>query len=120
MSLTAPPVPTVPVDSLIECLFCFTSRTLSAQETQTFLAGGGLPSGVGVDPATVLFDYQAPASSLITLTAASVPPVVRDAAGAYHVELVVQTPGLWWFRGRGLDSSADPLAATFKQQFLAQ
>jgi hypothetical protein len=54
-----------------------------------------------VDPATVVFRVRAPSNrgkALAYTYGAGGSPVVRDAAGIFHLDLVVTEPGAWHVR----------------------
>lgn len=86
--------------NVVRVLFSFTTRALTDAEKATFLAGGGLPAGTGIDPAVVKFDYTAPGSSKATDTYPT--NVIKDATGSYHRDLdttIVTGGGEWVYRG---------------------
>lgn len=89
--------------------FCFTNRVLTDAERTAFVATGVLPAGVGVDPTSVTFEYQAPGAAYVTLSGAS---IVKDGIGAYHTVLTVNKVGMWLWRGRGFDVALKETAAT--------
>ena len=107
---------TYPVGNVVLCRFAFTTRALTNAELATFLAGGGLPAGIGVTPATVSFDYAIGQAAKTTLTGSQ---ITTDATGAYHVNLNVTTAGQWRYRGYGVDGSANPVACTPDVSFMA-
>lgn len=48
-----------------------------------------------LDPTTVKFTYRVNGGSATVLTYGSSPLVIRDATGAYHVDLDLTTTGTW-------------------------
>jgi hypothetical protein len=107
---------TYAVGNVVQCPFCFTNRALTPTELFTFLNGGGLPAGVGVDQTTVKFDYAINNGPTQTLSGAS---ISHDATGAYHANVTVTEAGDWKYRGYSLDGSGNPVAATATQHFTA-
>ena len=110
---------TYPVGAVAVCRFAFTLRQLTTLELARFLAGAGLPSGVGSSPNTVLFNYWAGGEVKTQLTTSTTPPIVQDATGAYHVNLPITVPGPWYYQGIGQDGSGNPVGATRRYLFQA-
>jgi hypothetical protein len=108
---------TWPLGSVVICRFAITFQPLTDAQLATFISGQGLPNGAGVDPAAALFDFAHDGLWTLGLTSVSTPPVVRDAAGAYHVALPATARGLWTYRGYGQDGSGNPLASTFRLNY---
>lgn len=98
-----------PSGSVVVCRFAFTLAPLTLSQLSAFIAGTGLPSGQGVTPTAVLFDFTPPDGETQTLTGAQ---ITLDAVGAYHVDLSVVNHGVWSYRGYGQDGSGDPVAST--------
>jgi hypothetical protein len=98
-----------PVGNQVECLFAFTTRPLTEQERNAFLAGSGLPAGVGIDQTTVMMDYKLNDGTPTTLSGAS---IIHDAAGAYHAVITLATRGSWKYHGYSVDGGGNPVAAT--------
>lgn len=84
------------------------SRVLTVAEEAAFMAGGGLPAGVGVDASSVAAEYQSPVALEPTRTSS----VVRAAAGEYHFAIVGTVAGAWNVRGLPLDAGGVPLGLT--------
>lgn len=103
-----------PSGSIVICRFAFTAQPLTPTQAAAFLAGQGLPSGQGVTPTAVLFDYTPPDGETVTLTGVQ---ITVDAAGAYHVPLPVVNHGVWSYRGYGKDGSGNPVVSTATQSF---
>jgi hypothetical protein len=101
-----------PVGNQVECLFAFTNRPLTEQERIAFLAGNGLPVGVGIDQTTVMMDYKLNDGTSTTLSGAS---IGQDATGAYHAVITLTAPGSWTYRGYSVDGGGNPVAATVTQ-----
>jgi hypothetical protein len=99
-----------PVGSQVTYRFYFATRPLNATEEERFIAGFGLPSGVGFDPTTVFADVQQPGETAPKTRAGA--EVVKDAVGAYHTIILVAADGLYYCRGRGQNSLGEPVAAT--------
>jgi hypothetical protein len=51
-----------------------------------------------VDPGAVLLKLKVPAGTVTTYTYGAGPEIVRDAAGAYHADLVLSAAGVWTYR----------------------
>lgn len=113
MSISSFPPIAFPVGAIAQCPFYFASRQLTAQEYATFIAGGGLPAGVGIDPTTVLFHYKL--NGVVT----SVTPT-RDAAGLYHANITVAAPGDYEWQGYGEDGGGNPFAAMSPRHFTGE
>lgn len=88
--------------------YCSTTRVLTAEEKATFLAGGGLPAGVGTETgvSSVVFEYQEPGAPWQPGT------VVKDATGAYHSNVPLVVQGDWLWRAKGLGASGAQVWAT--------
>lgn len=106
-----------PVGNLVRARFSFTTRELTDQEQAAYMAGDGLPDGIGTSPADVLADYQPSGGAVRTLEA---PDVVEDAEGAFHIIITADGPGIWKYRGRGLDDDGNAIAATEWHVFQAE
>lgn len=98
-----------PVGNQVECLFCFTTRVLTEQEEDAFLAGQGLPQGVGVDQTAVFMDWKVNGGAVTTLSGGS---VIHDGTGAYHGIITVAVAGTYEYRGYSKDGSSNAVAAT--------
>lgn len=103
-----------PVGSQRLCRFAATNRALTKAEEATFLEAGTLPVGTGVDPAKRFFDYRTPDG---TLTTKSESQVTKDATGAFHYVILVETEGPYHWRGYGKDSEGKAVFSTKKQSF---
>ncbi len=88
--------------------WCFTTRALTEVEREAFVAGKGLPAGIGHDPTKVKFE-QTPEGGATTSTEAG---VVKDAVGAYHYVLTPSTEGTLRWRGLGLNGASEIVEAT--------
>jgi len=88
--------------------YCSTTRALTAEEKATFLAGGGLPAGVGTEAgvSSEVFEYQEPGAAWRTAT------VVKDGTGAYHSTVQLPVQGDWLWRAKGLGPSGEQVWAT--------
>jgi hypothetical protein len=102
-----------PLGAVVQCPFYFANRELTATETSTFLAGGGLPAGVGVDPASVLFHYKIN-GALPALTATT----TKDATGLYHAVITPTEAGDYEWQGYGQDGGGNAVAAMSPRHFL--
>jgi hypothetical protein len=102
-----------PVGNVVECRFCFTNRALTLGEDLAFLAGGGLPAGVGVDQTTVTFHYAVNNAATVTTTVSA-----HDTTGAYHGMITVTEPGDYRYWGSSVDGSSNPVAATQSNHFM--
>jgi hypothetical protein len=107
----------IPCGSRPTLRFAFPARELTEQELARFLAGEGLPNGVGVDPNIVFLEYQQPNDSKGKRKEGE--EVVRDGSGEYHVVMPVgmDAAGVWQWRGRGEDEDGSPFACTPPQSF---
>jgi len=106
------------IGNVIRCPFAFLARDLTPDELGVFLTGGGLPSMVGVDPpGAVFFDYRIDGGAITTISGGG---VLHDAVGAFHVDLPVDTPGLWTYKGRADDLAGNPLVATLPGSFVVE
>lgn len=110
MSISSYPPNDYPVGAVVQCPFYFASRALTAEEYATFLAGGGLPAGVGVDPVTVMFRYK------LNGVTVNVAPV-KDATGLYHAVIPVTQAGDYEWQGYGEDAGGNPFAAMTPRHF---
>lgn len=88
--------------------FSLTTRSLTAAELATFVAGGGLPAGVGEDAAVAKVEYQGPTDAEPTVSTV----VVHDSTGAYHSSLALNEEGVWRWRGLLYGGGGEPLSAT--------
>jgi hypothetical protein len=100
---------TYAVGNQIECLFAFTDRPLTSVEQQAFLAGNGLPPGVGLDQITVKMDWKLNDGPTTTLADGQ---ILHDAPGAYHAIITTAAAGSVEYRGYSLDGAGNPLAST--------
>lgn len=119
MSLPYVQTNTWPVGNVVICRFCFGNRNLTPAEIAAFVAGNGLPAGVGVDQPVVECELELPTGSGWTeqiLTGAS---VVHDALGEYHVLVTAANPGTYSYRGFSVDGGGNPLASSRKMSFTA-
>jgi len=55
-------------------------------------------SGALVDPTTVTFEVKDPSNNITSYT---IPTVVRDSTGNYHLDVLLNASGPWWYRGDG-------------------
>lgn len=88
--------------------FSVTNRDLTAAELAAYVAGHGLPAGVGEDASTLKLEYQGPLDAAPTLSTA----VVRDAVGEYHSLLVGTVEGVWRWRGLAFGPLGESVAVT--------
>lgn len=97
--------------NIVTLRFCFTLRPLTTTEQAAFLAGQGLPDGVGVDQPVVSVVWG-PENTTITGSGVS-----HDATGAYSAQVTPAAAGLYGYKGyaTGLDGSA--IAATLPAGF---
>ena len=100
-----------PVGQVVKCPFYFASRELTNTEYATFVAGGGLPTGVGIDPVSVLFRYKLDNGPPTSTTP------TKDAVGLYHATITVSAPGDYEWQGYAQDGSANAVAAMWPQHF---
>lgn len=105
---------TYPVGTVVETPFYFATRALTAEEIATFEAGGGLPAGVGSDPAIVLYHYRLNGNAPVSVSA------VKDATGLYHALITVAAPGNYKWQGYGQDNLGNPVAATAPGYFMGE
>lgn len=106
----------------VRCRFGFTSRKLTPTEDGAFLAGQGLPEGVGVDAAIAFFDFKTATvagqwGEPSTLTGGD---ITRAAPGEYFTDLPVVSmvaKTTYRYSGRGIDDDAQPLVATLPREF---
>ena len=78
--------------------YAATTRPLTEAEKATFIAGGGLPAGIGTEAgvSSVTFEYQSAGSAWSTAA------VVKDATGAYHSVVSPLVQGALQWRAKGL------------------
>lgn len=112
-----------PAGSVVICRWSFTEQPLSVAQLETFVAGGGLPSGVTTqDPALPLFDWIDPTGTKRTITGLGTTvngvQIVLDTPGEYHAALPASLEGFWSYRGYGQDGSGNPVASSDKQTFV--
>jgi len=50
------------------------------------------------DPSTVIFKVMDPLGNITTSSGAA---VIKDSTGNYHVDILVATCGVWWYRVEG-------------------
>jgi hypothetical protein len=108
----------VPCGSQQKLRFGFPRRELTDAELETFEAGGSLPDGTGVDPPTVLLEFQKPHNDQTEVVDIG---IVREATGEYHLVLPIDMDqdGTWQWRGRGEEEDGSPFACTPPQSFEA-
>ena len=106
-----------PVGSQVICRFAFTSRALNPAELAAFIASSLLPSGIGIAPDLLYFDYEPPNGDAPTVLTGD--SISTDHVGAYHAVLPITLSGLWHYRGRGTDSDGTPVACTPDQAIRA-
>lgn len=58
-------------------------------------------NGTPTDPDTIVFKVRTPAGVETTYTYAIGPTVVRDGVGQYHVDVLLNQTGRWWYRWEG-------------------
>lgn len=98
-----------PVGSQVLCRFSFVLRKLTPNELEAFESGLGLPSGVGTDPATVVYESRGPDHDTVTIEGAA---IVKDGVGLYHTIIPVTAAGPFLGRGRGTTGGGAPVACT--------
>lgn len=82
-------------------------------ETEAYVAGEGLPTGIGIDYPAVFFDWSMAGFAWETNDAPS-----HDATGAYSAEVTTGPQlGQVFYRGRAEDGSGHPLDATTQTAF---
>ena len=69
---------------------------------------GDVLTGILTDPTTIRFRFLPPVGGVVTYTYLLDPQVVRDAAGIYHVDLVLAAEGRWYLR---FESDGDVVGA---------
>lgn len=55
-------------------------------------------TGVGVDPGTLMFEYKNPAGIITSYVYGVDSQLARDSAGNYHVDILGNVQGIWWWR----------------------
>jgi hypothetical protein len=102
-------IPSFPVGNETRLRFYFASRDLTEAELATFMAGGGLPAGIGKDPAGVISCVYTPAEGAEATAVAT-----RDGVGEYHLVVTPEANqrGQWWWRGQGLNAESKPQVTT--------
>lgn len=75
-------------------------------DTIRFTAAFTTAAGVASDPATLLFKYKKPNGTITTLTYGVDSAVVKDSTGNYHVDVVTDAVGHWFYRWAGSGSGA--------------
>jgi hypothetical protein len=55
-------------------------------------------AGAAVDPTTVTFEVKDPLNAITSYTS---PDVVRDSTGNYHLDVLLNASGPWWYRTEG-------------------
>lgn len=98
-----------PVGNQVVLRFYFGSRPLTTAEKAQYLAGNGLPAGVGQDQTTVKCDVTNPTGVTTTLSGGS---IIHDATGAYHAIFTLALKGTHEYQGYSLDGSNNPVART--------
>ncbi len=85
----------------------FTKRELTAAELATYVAGGGLPVGVGVDQFTAKAETEPPGDAATTTVS-----LAHDGTGEYSFTLTLDAFGIYRWRGVGKDNTGKQTAAT--------
>lgn|SRR5678816_1542546 len=57
--------------------------------------------GVTTDPTTVTIKYRTPTGTLVSKTYVTDPEVIKDSLGVFHMDVVLDMPGEWWYRIEG-------------------
>lgn len=104
------------VGNIVVCYFGFMNRALTLDERTTFLNGGGLPVGVGIDQNQALMQWSLNGGAETTLSGAS---ITHDGTGEYHGLITAASEGIYKYEGYSLDGSNAPVAATTIEQFEA-
>jgi hypothetical protein len=66
--------------------------------TQVRLSATFTVAGVATDPTTVTFKVEDPTGIVTSYTS---PQVIKDSVGNYHLDILLGTSGVWWYRTEG-------------------
>lgn len=67
-----------------------------------------------VDPAAVTFKVSDPAGTVTTYSNATTPTVTKDGVGDYHLDVVPNKHGVWYWRAEGTGTYAGVAEGSFR------